>query len=215
MTITLAVTERDTATAVDILRANGSVPAVVYGPKQEAIHITIDGKDFTKVRKEAGESTIVELSGLKSNIEVLIKDIEFNPVTQHVMHVDFYAIEQGKAITTNVSLEFIGEAPIESSKIGMINKVLHEVEVTCLPADLPNHIDVSLESLVTLEDKISIKDLILGKGVTVNADADDSVVGVSALRKEGEEAPVVVLDMDTIEVMKKGKGETSGEGEDK
>ena len=103
MTFTLSVTTRDEATTLNALRATGLVPAVVYGPKQEPLAITLSEKDFDKIRKEAGESTIVELKGLKDTVEVLIKDVEFNPVKQQVLHVDFYAIERGKDMTTHVS----------------------------------------------------------------------------------------------------------------
>jgi len=213
MTIILAVTERDTSTAIKTLRANGEIPAVVYGPKQEAVHISVVSKEFDKVRKEAGESTIVSLTGLKAPIEVLIKDIDFNPIKQQVAHVDFYAIEQGKEMTTNVALEFIGESPVETGKKGMVNKILHEVEITCLPTDLPSHIDVDLEQLTSLEDRITIKDLKVGKGVTIEADADDTVATVSPLREEVEEEPVEAPDMSAIEVEKKGKAETEEEGD--
>lgn len=212
MTIILDVTERDNTTNTKTLRTNGSVPAVVYGQGQEAISVAIDAKTFEKVRKEAGESTIIELKGLDKKVEVLIKEIEFNPVKQIVTHVDFYSIERGKEMTINVHLNFIGEAPVEETKIGLVNKVLHEVEVTCKPADLPGHIDVNLEVLVGLEDKILIKDLVVGKGVKIEADEEDPVVVVSNLREEEpeEEVETEPLDIGDIEVEKKGK-EESGE----
>jgi large subunit ribosomal protein L25 len=210
MTIKLAVTERDENTKLDTLRASGKIPAVVYGPKQEAIAIAIDSKTFDKVRKEAGESTIIELEGLKVELEVLIQEVEFNPVKQEVLHADLYAVERGKEMTTNVALEFIGEAPVEASKTGNLNKVLHEVNVTCKPKDLPSHIDVDLSTLVNLDDKILIKDLKVSAGVKIEADDEDPVVVVSAMREEvEEEAPA--LDMDAIEVEQKGKGEEAGE----
>jgi large subunit ribosomal protein L25 len=80
MTIKLEVAKRDESINLDNLRANGKVPAVVYGRKQEAIAIEIDAKNFAKVRKEAGESTLIELVGLDAEIEVLIKDVEFSPI---------------------------------------------------------------------------------------------------------------------------------------
>lgn len=216
MTITLIATERDKTTKVDLLRANGKVPAVVYGPKLDPITISLDAKSFDKVRQEAGESTIVELSGLKDKIEVLIKDVEFNPVKQQIVHVDFYAVEMDKEITTHIKLEFIGEAPVEEAKIGSINKVLHEVEVTCKPADLPNHIDVDLSVLVNIEDKIHVKDLSIPAKVTVNTDPDDSVVVVSPVKEttEDEDEAAEAPDMDAIEVEQKGKGETESEIEE-
>lgn len=210
MTITLAVTERDKDTTANTLRANGNVPAVVYGPKQEPIAISLEAKAFTKVLNEAGESTVVELSGLKNPVEVLIKDVAFNPLKSEITHVDFYAVEKGKAITTNIKLEFIGEAPVEESKAGTINKVLHEIEVTCKPADLPSHIDVDLSTLETLESKILVKDLKVGKGVEVETDLEDSVVVVSAARistEDEDEAEAGAVDMDSIEVEQKGKTE--------
>lgn len=209
MTITLAVTERDEKTTLDSLRANGNVPAVVYGPKQESIAVSIEAKALDKIRKEAGESTIIELSGLKKPIEVLIKDVDFNPLKQQVVHVDFYAVEMGKEITTNIKLEFVGEAPVEASKAGNVNKVLHEVEVTCKPADLPNHIDVDLSNLVSVEDKIHVSDLKIPKGVTMNNHPEESVVVVSPARiqTEDEEVASEAVDMDAIEVEQKGKVE--------
>ncbi|MCA9360769.1 50S ribosomal protein L25 [Candidatus Nomurabacteria bacterium] len=216
MTITLAVTERDKKTTTDSLRANGKVPAVVYGPKQEPISIALEAAAFDKVRKEAGESTLVELSGLSKSIEVLIKGVDFNPLKQQVVHVDFYAVEKGKAITTHIKLEFIGEAPVEESKVGVLNKVLHEIEVTCKPVDLPNHIDVDLSTLVGLEDKILVKDLVIPSGVTVDTEGEDPIVVVSAARvtTEDEDAATEAVDMDSIEVEQKGKVE-EGEAEEK
>lgn len=205
MTIKLPVTVRDQAINLGALRENGNVPAVVYGPKQEAIQITLSGKEFDKVLKEAGESTIVELTGLKETAEVLIKDVDFNPVKNQVVHVDFYAIERGKEMTTHVPLEFVGEAPVEENKLGNVTKVLHEVTVTCLPKDLPSHIDVDLSVLATIEDKIHVSDLKLPAGVAVDMDADETVAVVSVAKEEVEE--VSEVDMDSIEVEKKGKEE--------
>ncbi|MCA9362700.1 50S ribosomal protein L25, partial [Candidatus Kaiserbacteria bacterium] len=90
MTITLNVTERDATKSAKSLRANGEVPAVIYGSSQAAISVTVNGKEFEKVLKEAGESTILELTGLDKKTEVLLKEVDFNPVKQEVIHADFY-----------------------------------------------------------------------------------------------------------------------------
>lgn len=212
MTISLAVTARDKSIKGEAIRQGGDVPAVVYGPKQTAIAITLPGKEFEKVRKEAGESTIIELTGLEEKLEVLMKDITFSPVKQTITHVDFYAIEKGKDITTDIALEFIGEAPVEDSKKGTVTKVLHEVEVTCKPNLLPSHIDVDISVLKTIEDKIHISDLIVAKGVHINAEADDVVAVVSAAREHTEdEDEAAEVDMDAIEVEAKGKGTKESE----
>jgi len=210
MTISLAVTARDQSVKAEVIRLSGDVPAVVYGPKQEPIAITLPGKEFEKVRKEAGESTIIELTGLEDKIEVLMKDVAFSPVKQLVTHVDFYAIERGKDMTTDIALEFIGEAPIEASKKGMVTKVLYEVEVTCRPSVLPSHIDVDISVLTTLEGKIHISDLQVAKGVHINAEPDDVVAVVSAARTEVEtETEPTEVDMTAIAVEEKGKTESA------
>ena len=210
MTIILPVTLRDKTHPVHKLRENGEVPAVVYGPKQEPISLTVSEKTFRKVLSEAGESTIVELSGLPEAIDVLIKGVEFDPLKKQINHIDLYALEKGKEITTAVALEFVGEAPAEQSGFGSITKVLHEVKVTCMPKDLPGHIDVDISVLVTAEDKILVSDLKIPTGVKLEVEGEGSVAVVTPLTEEvEEEAPEV--DMDAIEVEQKGKGEAPEE----
>jgi large subunit ribosomal protein L25 len=210
MTITLTVTARDASAKTEEIRKNEGIPAVVYGAKQEPVAITLSEKEFEKVRKEAGESTIVELAGLQEPIEVLIKSVDFHPVKQQVIHVDFYAFERGKDMTTSVPLEFVGEAPVEESKKGSVTKVLHEVEVTCRPSNLPSHIDVDISGLVEVEDKIHISDLQAPEGVTIEGEPEDPVAVVSAARQttDDEDAAATEIDMDAIEVEEKGKGES-------
>jgi large subunit ribosomal protein L25 len=210
MTITLTVEKRDDkAKSADALRNKGILPGVVYGPKQEATPLAIDKKTFEKVLKEAGESTIVSLEGLDEATEVLIHDVAFDAHKGGVIHVDFYAIERGKELTVDVPLEFIGEAPIEKTG-ATANKVLHEIEVTCLPRNLPSHIDVDISVLVDEESAVHVKDLVIPEGVKVENDPEDVVVNVSAAREE-EPEEVSEVDMDAIEVEQKGK-EEGGEG---
>ncbi|MCA9361890.1 50S ribosomal protein L25 [Candidatus Kaiserbacteria bacterium] len=208
MTMTLAVTMRDDSVTLDTLRANGSVPAVIYGPKQEPTKIQLDEKAFDKARKDAGEATIIALSGLDKPVEVLIKEVDFNPVKQRVTHVDFYAVDKDMTITAHVPLHFIGEAPVEDSRAGTVTKVHHEVEVSCKPADLPSHIDVDLSVLKEVSDKIHVSDLKLPAGVTIELEAEESVAVVSAAKQTpaGEES-MEPIDMSAIEVEKKGKEE--------
>lgn len=203
MTTKLEVTKREASTQT--VREGGVIPGVVYGPKQEPISISVDKTVFEKTLHTAGESTIITLMGLAEEIEVLIHDVSFNAEKGGVEHVDFYAIERGKELTTNVALEFIGEAPVEKTG-AMVTKVLHELEVTCLPRALPSHIDVDISVLIDEDSQILVKDLIIGEGVTLTAEADEVVATVSAAREEEEESSEAV-DMAAIEVVAKGKGE--------
>ena len=204
MTITLNVEKRAGKAPA------GKIAGVVYGPKQPSVSLAIDKRIFEKTLEEAGESTIISLEGLGEAIEVLVQDVDFDPIKGHVRHVDFYAIEAGKEITVDVPLEFIGE-PEALNLGGVLTKALHEIEITCRPSKLPKEIVVDVSSLNTFEDSIRVKDLNLPEGVKVENDPEDTVAVVVPVEEEKEE-PVVPIDMSAIEVEKKGKEETT-EGE--
>ena len=193
-------------------RKEGKLPAVVYGPKEESKALFLDQRAFDKVFKEAGESTIIVLKGLGEDTEVLVHDIAFDPSRGGITHVDFYAIERGKELTVDVPLEFIGEAP--AIKLGgTLTKVLHQIEVTCRPSKLPQHIVVDVSGLDDFEKQIHVKDLQIPEGVKIENDPEDVVALVQAVKEEVEEAPTAI-DMDSIEVEEKGKKEEeSSEGE--
>jgi large subunit ribosomal protein L25 len=206
MTLKLEVEKREASN--DAVRAAGKIPAVVYGPKQEPVSIAVDKLKFEKTLQEAGESTIISLVGLDQEIEVLVHEVSFDPAKGGVDHADFYAIERGKELTTNVAFEFIGEAPVEKTG-ATVTKVMHEVEVTCLPRALPSHIDVDLSLLATEDSQIHISDLVIPEGVTLDAKPDDVVAAVSAAREEEPEETTEAVDMDAVEV----EGEKKEEGE--
>lgn len=210
MTTKLEVTKREDSTQK--VRSEGNIPAVVYGPKQEPISIMLDKAVFEKTLQSAGESTIINLVGLDEEIEVLVHDVAFNAGKGGVEHVDFYAIERGKELTTNISLEFIGEAPVEKNG-AMVTKVLQELEVTCRPSDLPSHIDVDVSTLIEESSQILVKDLKIGASVKVTLDGESVVASVAAAREEEPEEVVEAVDMDAVEVEEKGKSDT-GEGEE-
>lgn len=204
MTITLTVEKRKGKAGA------GKIAGVVYGPKQPSVSLAIDKRVFEKTLEEAGESTIISLEGLGEAMEVLVQDVDFDPVKGNVRHVDFYAIEAGKEITVDVPLEFIGEP--EALKLGgVLTKALHEIEITCRPSKLPKEIVVDVSSLNTFEDSIRVKDLNLPEGVKVENDAEETVAVVVPVEEEKEE-PVAPIDMSAIEVEKKGKTEEEGEG---
>lgn len=204
MTVKLEVTKREGS--ADAVRRAGRIPGIVYGPKQAPIKLSVDAHTFSKMMQSAGEATIINLDGLGEDIDVLIHDVSFNAARGGAEHVDFYAIERGKELTTNVPLEFIGEAPV--SKLGAtINRALHEIEVTCRPSDLPSHIDVDISVLTDNDAQIKVSDLVIPADVKVETDPELVVASVSAAREEEPEEAVAPVDMAAIEVQAKGKGE--------
>lgn len=205
MTFTLTVANRDKAVKNNTLRANGQVPGVVYGPKHQPTQVVVDGKELEKVLKEAGESSIIQLSGTDDKSEVLIKEVDFDPIRRMVRHVDFYAIERGKEMTVVVPLHFVGVSPAEKDGVGTVTKTMHEIEVTCRPSALPQHIDVDVSVLVTDESKITVADLVVPAGVTVENEPTEVIAVISVAEEESETSSAI--DMSAIEVEKKGKVE--------
>lgn len=191
---------------VDI-RKEGFVPAVVYGASTPNTSISVPAIDFEKIFRMAGESSTIVLDIEGSKVDVLIHEVQMDPVKDTAIHIDFLAVDMNKPVEVAVSLSFTGVAPAEKAGLGTLVKVLHEVEIEALPKDLPQNIEVSIESLTTLEDQIHVKDIKLPSGVTMVTGADEVVALVAAQKEEVESEPV---DLSSIEVEKKGKQEEEG-----
>jgi large subunit ribosomal protein L25 len=200
MTVSLTVAAREAKQPT----GPDTVPAVVYGPKQESLSLAVNKQTFERLFADAGESTIITLEGLAEPIEVLVQEVAYDPVRGGVQHVDFDAIERGKELTTNVALEFVGDAPAE--KDGTVVKALQEIEVSCRPSVLPSHIEVDLTALTGATATISVADLNVPEGVTVNTDPETAVATIAVFKDEPDE-DTEAPDMDAIEVEEKGKGE--------
>ena len=208
--ITLSAQKRTSEQGVDSLRNEGFIPAVVYGPKQEAVSISVPEKDFEKVYREAGESSVVDLAGIATEpLQVLVHELDRDPVTNQPRHIDFYAIEKGAKIEVEVPLVFIGESPAVKAGANLV-KVMHELPIEAAPADLPHDIQIDISVLVAIDDQIHVRDIILPKGVSTTADAEEVIALVQEVVEEKEEVPAAV-DMEAIEVEKKGKEEEGGE----
>lgn len=206
---TLVATMRSKADKLSTVRSNGMVPAVVYGASVENTSISVSSIDFVKVFKEAGESSTIVLDMGGKKVDVLIHDVQFDPVKSFPLHVDFLAVDMNKPVEVSIPLEFTGVAPAEKSGLGTLVKALHEVEIKALPKDLPHNFVIDISSLATLEDKILVKDIKLGSGVTMLTDGEEIVALVSVVKEVKEEETVV--DLSAIEVEKKGKKEEEGE----
>jgi large subunit ribosomal protein L25 len=198
--------------ATEKLAGTGLMAAVVYGPKQEPISISLPTRDLIKVLRDEGESTVLGLTGLGKDMQVLIHDVDRDPVTGTPRHADFYAIEKGAKVEVAVPLEFIGESAAVKLGASLV-KVMHELEVESAPENLPHQIDVDISVLENIGDQIHVSDLKLPAGVIVKVDAEEVVALVQEVEIETEEV-TAAPDMDAIEVEQKGKGdEESSEAE--
>jgi len=172
------------------LRQKGILPAILYGPKiKKALPLEIDEKQFEKVYKETGESTLIslEISGQKQKIPVLIHEVAKHPLTEKPIHVDFYQPLLEEEIEVKVPLVFEGEALAVKDLGGTLVKNISEVEVKAKPQNLPHEIKVNIEKLKTFEDDILIKDLIVAKEVKILKEPEEVVAQVLAPEKVEEE----------------------------
>lgn len=207
---TLTATKRDTASTLSAVRRSGSLPAVVYGPKQNATAIVLPLKSFEKALKDAGESSIIELSGVeKEPLQVLIHEVDLDPVTSVPRHADFYAIEKGAKVEVTVPLVFTGEAPAAKEGANIV-KVLHEVDIEAEAAALPHELAVDISALAAVGDQIRARDIMLPAGVRLVTDLEEVIALAQEVKEEVVEAPAAV-DLSAIEVEKKGKEEVEGE----
>ena len=184
----LEIKSRDAKESGEVLRAKGVMPAVLYGPKEDSTPIAVSAKEFERLFKEAGETTIIKLKGVGDEKDTLIHDVQLHPVTDTPLHADFYVIEKGKKVTLNIPLEFVGSAPAE--KAGhIIVKALHEIEIEVAPAELPQHLEVDISKLENVGDHILASQITLPPSAELKVDPEEIVVSVTAFVKEKIEEP--------------------------
>lgn len=207
--LTLTVEKRDMKVKPEIIKAEGKMPAVFYGPKEKSTPITVSMSEFIKVYKKAGESSVIILKDGNTEHEALIHDIDVHPVTGAPRHADFYVIEKGKKVKVNIPLIFEGVSPAVKDKGGILVKVARDLEIEAAPRDLPHELKVDISSLVDFSSTVTAKDIKLPTGVTLVSGADEIIASVSEAKEEVEE--VKPIDMSAIEVEKKGKEAKEGE----
>ncbi len=202
--------KRDLNTNVKAVRVTGDIPAVFYGAGEENTSVSISKSEFKKVWRNAGESSAVKVDLGDKQVDVLIHDVQVDPVSDEPIHVDFLAIDMKKKIKVGVPLEFVGVSEAVKTGVGNLVKVLHELEIEALPADLPHNLEVDVSALATLEDQIYVADIKLPAGVVAITAGTDVVASIVAQVEEKEEVAAPV-DLSAIEVSeKKGKKEEEG-----
>lgn len=168
-------------------REERRVPGVVYGAGIEPKSISVERSAFVKLWKAAGFSSLIDFTcDQQSPVKVLIKDIQLDHLTMDPMHVDFHQIRMDQELTAKIPLKFVGEAPAVKVLAGTLVKSLDEIEITCLPANLPHEIEVNLSSLATFDDAITVASITLPQGVTATTDADITIATVARPLTEEE-----------------------------
>ena len=173
------------------LRRKGLIPAELYGHGVKNLHLLVDGKEFRKIFKDAGENTVITLRVGEEKRLALIHDIQRDYLEDSIQHVDFHQIRMDEKLTAHIPIEFKGEPPAVKSLGGILNRTMSEIEVEALPGDLPHRLHVDLSSLAELNQSIYVKDIAVPKGVKFLVDAETVIATVTPPLKEEEVAPPV------------------------
>ena len=192
-----------------------SIPAVLYGPGIENKNLAVDAKEFVKLFREAGKSSLVsiKIEGEKNNYMVLVTDIDTDPVNGSVIHAGLYQPDLTKEIEAQVPLVFDGESLAVKDLGGTLVKNISAVTVKALPADLPREIRVDISKLKTFDDTILIKDLVLVGKVQVLKNPDEIVALATPVQQVEEELekPIEEKVEDVAQVEKEKKDVVSEE----
>lgn len=194
--------------ATEALRAEGTVPAVVYGFGTEPTNIQVDRNAFLKVYAAAGSSTVVDLAVDGKTFQVLIGEIQRNALNDFVTHIDFRAVDPNRKIEAKIPLVLVGLAPAVKELGGTLLQSLEEVEVISLPNALVHEISIDVSKLATFEDVIRVSDIAAPAGVEITTDGEVAIASVQPPRSEEELASlneVVDADVSKVEVLKEKK----------
>ncbi len=204
----LDVEKRDSKVSAEKLRKDGKMPAVFYGRKVKSTSVSVSQKEFIKVWKKVGESSVFTVQEGKEEHDALIQDVDLDPIKSTPRHADFYIIEKGQKLKVKVPTEFVGVAPAVKDLGGILVKVLHEIELEAEPKNLPHVVSVDIAALATLDSQILAKDIKLSAGVTLVTKPEEVVASIAVPKEEVEEVPV---DLASIEMSEK-KGLKPEEG---
>jgi large subunit ribosomal protein L25 len=202
------------------LRAAGQIPAVVYGTeKNKALEIAVDPRVLLRIlHSESGVNTLIGLegAGLAGGGKVLVKEYQLDPIDHRLLHADFYAVAMDKTLEVTVPIVIKGEPKGVKQQGGVVDFVNREIEVECLPGDIPEHIDIDISELM-LHQGIRVRDLPKNDKWTPVSDAEMMIVHVVTVKVEeapAADAAAVAAAPATPaepEVIKKGKKEEDKE----
>jgi len=200
------------------MRRQGSVPAVLYGGGKASLVLTLDSRQITQILNSAtGHNTIFQVAVGGERDAAMLVDWQFDPLRGHLLHTDLKRIDLTKTVQVKVPIHTQGDSKGVKTQSGLLEIVAREVEVECLPADIPAHITVDITELM-LGQAARVKDLVAAGNYRFTGDAEKVVVHIVALKKEEEVKPAEAVEGEAAaaapaepEVIKKGKKEEEGE----
>jgi large subunit ribosomal protein L25 len=188
------------------VRVSGKIPAVVYGAGQDAVAVTVDPKVITKIlHSDSGHNTIFDLSVVGATVvKAMIVDWQHEPIKGKLLHIDLKRIAMDKMMRVSVPIQLVGTPVGVKAQGGILEHVLREVEIECLPDDIPSHLDVDVAGL-ELHGVIHVSDLPHSGSIRFLGDEHATVAHVTSIREEAPAADALAVAPAEPEVAKKGK----------
>jgi large subunit ribosomal protein L25 len=198
------------------VRRDGKIPAVVYGAGKDSLPITVDPRVVTRIlNSETGHNTIFDLSLNGEKTKAMIVDWQYEPIKGRLLHIDLKRIALDKVLRVSIPIFLVGEAAGVKQEGGIMEQMLREVEVECLPADIPSHIDADVTHL-TFGKVLRVSDLPHSAKIKFLTDENQPVAHVTSVKEEVAVTPEAAAEAAAApaepEVIKKGKQETEEEG---
>ncbi len=177
------------------MRREGKIPAIIYGPDNDPLPITLDGRELRHVLTQAGGTQLISINVGSEKIPSLAREVQRDPLGGAMLHVDFYRVAMDRLIRADVPIVLVNESPAVASGLAVLNHLLNTVELETLPANIPPQIVVDISLLKEVGAQLLVKDLVLPEGVTVRTDPDEPVVKLDypEMVEEEEEAEEEVL----------------------
>jgi large subunit ribosomal protein L25 len=173
------------------LRGTGRIPAIVYGPETEPTQVAVEERAFrTAMKQAAGQSTLFTLSVDGKQNKVILREIQRDPVSNKVLHLDFHAISMNKPIHIAIPVHFTGISKGVKTEGGIMQVVMREVEISCLPTDIPEFVEVDVTEL-GIGDSVHISKLVI-PNATILGEPTRTVVVISAPTIIKVETPAAV-----------------------
>ncbi len=200
------------------VRREGKIPAVVYGAGKDATPVAVDPRHVLRIlRSDSGHNTIFDLAMNGEQTKAMIVDWQYEPIKGSLLHIDLKRIAMDKTLRVSVPIMLQGVAAGVKNEGGILEHILREVEIECLPADIPSHIDVDISHL-TFGKVLRVADLPHNEKIKFLTDENQPIAHVTAVKEEVAPAPEAVAAEAAAapaepEVIKKGKAETMEEGE--
>jgi large subunit ribosomal protein L25 len=204
-----------TGKKVKTLRWEGKIPAVIYGKGMDSLPISLDKKITTNTLSKVSPSTILTIKLEGQEHSTLVREIQQDYIKGEIIHIDFQAISLKEKLRTNVPINLVGEAPVLKTFDALIVSGIEEVEVECLPQDLPEEITVDISSLTEIGSAIYLKDIPAPADVTFLTDPEELIAVANAVKEEVVEEVVEEVEegaeVAEPEVIEHGKKEEEGE----